>query len=153
MTFVAAPEVHTFAVGGPFLPWFATACEPTFDRVKECDFDHPESERMARARAYWLAKSLGFDAVIAKPGATPAAVAGHKDLGPDKWLMDTGCGSDLIGINDVPKFNQEKLMKQCSSEIQLYTANGITTVQNEVLLQVRNLREEVVWIPLHLCLA
>ena len=99
---------------------------------------------MARAQACWLANCLGIPASMTEePEATPAAAASHKDLGPDKWLMDTGCGSDLIGIDDIPKFNLEKMLTQCTSEIQLHTANGITTVQNEVILQVKNLREEV----------
>ena len=34
-------------------------------------------------------------------------------------------------------------MRQCTNELQLHTANGITTVQTEVMLQVKNLREEV----------
>ena len=57
--------------------------------------------------------------------------------------MDTKCRFYLIGIDNSPAMNHKKMMNQRANEIQLHIANGLTTVQNEVLLRVKNLREEV----------
>ena len=57
--------------------------------------------------------------------------------------MEKGCGFELIGLDDIPAMSHKTMMMQCNNELQLHTASGLTTVQNEVMLQVKNLREEV----------
>ena len=146
MTFSAkAPEVQKYVGEGPFWPYRADVRDPNYRHEGKYNTDHIENARVARAGAYWLAKELGHSVdPPVKQGATPAAAAGHTDLGPDKWIMDTGCGFDLIGFEDIPEMNHKiMMMSQCSNEIQLHTANGVTTVQNEVLLQVKYLHEQV----------
>jgi len=62
-------------------------------------------------------------------------------IGPEKWLLDTGSGHDLIGKKDIPIWNREKMMSPCVRPIELHTANGIASVTDEVGIQVMGLHD------------
>ena len=73
---------------------------------------------------------------------TTGVAASGDHGGPDKWLIDTGSGYDLVGRNDVPGWAMDSMLED-SSPIDLHTANGITTVDKTVSLQVMGLMEAV----------
>ena len=65
-----------------------------------------------------------------------------KGAEPDRWLMDTGSGHDLISDHDIPDWNRENMMEMCPRPGELHTANGVTLVINQVSMQIVNLKDD-----------
>ena len=65
-----------------------------------------------------------------------------KGYGPDRWLMDTGSGHDLISNPDIPDWNRENMMEMCPRLAELHTANGVTLVMNQVSMQIVGLKDD-----------
>ena len=107
--------------------------------------DPGEHERVAWAVARVLAASLGHHE---EPDAgrglveTPAATTDTHASGPNKWLIDTGSGFDLVGREEIPDWALDSMLTPRST-INLHTASGMTTVNEVVSLQVRGLMQEV----------
>ena len=60
--------------------------------------------------------------------------------GPLRWLMDTGCGHDLIGRCDVPSWAKAF---NAASPVLFSTANGTTSATEQVPIEVPSLRDSV----------
>ena len=58
------------------------------------------------------------------------------------WLMDTGCGHDLLSDAQAKKLGAR--LRPASEEVSLQTANGVTTPQHEAPLRIAELHEDVV---------
>ena len=71
-----------------------------------------------------------------------AAAAKPMNTGPDKWIVDTGSGLDLVGIQDVPPFETKNFLRD-RNPVELHTANGITVVNQEVSMQIMSLMEDI----------
>ena len=64
-------------------------------------------------------------------------------FGPQRWLMDTGSPVDLVGKNDIPAKYLESNSKDSDFHVTLNTANGATTADKVLPLQVAPLGESV----------
>ena len=58
-----------------------------------------------------------------------------------KWLMDTGSGLDLVSKSDVR--NMKHMVVSSENPVMLATANGITSVDQEIALRVEALDETI----------
>ena len=58
-----------------------------------------------------------------------------------KWLMDTGSGLDLVSKSDVR--NMKHMVVASENPVMLATANGVTTVDEEIALRVEALDETI----------
>ena len=67
--------------------------------------------------------------------AMPATSAG-----PTRWLMDTGCGHDLVGKHEVPSWMQSF---PSQSPVLFNTANGLTNASEQVAFDVPSLNGKV----------
>ena len=96
--------------------------------IPERKVDPGEPLRQALAIAKQLANQHGMEVSSDDDLCrveTPAVAASGDHGGPDKWLVDTGSGYDLVGRNDVPGWAMDS-MHEDRSPIDLHTANGIT---------------------------
>jgi len=117
--------------------WGRTQHDPNYYHLLRTDGEKSEYARCARAIAIRLAEELGLPAMRAEvPGPTSVVASGNRkqaddssdNIGPEKWLLDTGSGHDLIGKKDIPIWNRQKMMSPCVRPIELHTANGIASV-------------------------
>ena len=102
--------------------------------AKRCEFD-------ALWRAATLANELYPDYVSPAP-LLPAAVAASDRIGPDAWVADTGCGYDLISMDDVP-VRFRKLAEMADHTYSFYSATGDTAASKTIPIQSRALGETV----------
>jgi hypothetical protein len=78
--------------------------------------------------------------------AACARAAAAKKKGPKlsnitTWLMDTGSAIHLVSVSDVAPMKH--LVVSSESPLQLWTANGLSVVSQEVGLTVAALGEEI----------
>ena len=60
-----------------------------------------------------------------------AAAAKPMNTSPERWIVGTGSGLDLVGIQDVPPFETKHFLRD-RAHVEMHTANGITiTVVNQ----------------------
>ena len=57
------------------------------------------------------------------------------------WLIDTGCGHDLIGLEEIKAL--KRLFKAAGIPINFQTANGLTQAREQIELYVDELGETV----------
>ena len=57
------------------------------------------------------------------------------------WLIDTGCGHDLVGLEEVKAL--KRLFRAAGITVKFQTANGITRTTEQIDLHVEELGETV----------
>ena len=75
--------------------------------------------------------------------STAAAMPAVQNLGPGKWLADTGCGFDLVDKADVPDWAMQNFLTELAEPVVLNTANGQVVCDKTVSLQVGPLCQEI----------
>ena len=116
------------------------------DILKELNFDPDEPLDL------WVSSPSKGAADLAKKGqsgqpdgpdgeanAQPAKAAGKANV--DLWLVDTGCGSDLIEKSEIR--NLKPFVAHAAKTITFHTANGPTTATEIVRLFVEEFGEEI----------
>jgi hypothetical protein len=74
-------------------------------------------------------------------GRSPVAAAATPSH-IDKWIIDTGCGYDLVQLDDV--LRRKATRRPCIGEpVRLDTANGLVEIKEQVALLVPEINEEV----------
>ena len=113
---------------------------PHQPRIPGGSGDPEVEQRWAIHYARKLALELGTLTATSQSSSSSlssaAAAASRQKLGPDRWIMDTGSGYDLIGREDVPfpQWNEPAV-----EGLELHTANGLTQVNEAAGLQVQHL--------------
>jgi hypothetical protein len=102
----------------------------------------PSKGVVKNATAKALKDALELCEELGTPHVSIAAPAMAKFFGPRRWLVDTGSAFDLVGRKDVPEAHLSAA-EPARRPIQLKTANGVTTVDEEIILQCGPLKEHV----------
>ena len=109
----------------------------SYDRSKRTKLPHeanPDhlSPAAAGELAFEAARALHSEVMDCAPCHEPQASG---TPGPERWLIDTGCGYDLVGRKDVAPWFQRHATR-LPRPIVLTTANGPATVAQSIELQV-----------------
>ena len=102
--------------------------------LRELTVDECESRAIAKANA--LYEELQKDARV------PAVPAGPVRFGPSRWMADTGSSFDLVCVDDIDVRHLPNA-EPTSHPLVLSTANGTTTVDKEIIMQVGPLGEHI----------
>ena len=135
--FAKKPQRYTFIVDDDVLLQPVPSVQVRSRPEQKGNKPSPEA---ALARALKGAKALCKE--IGIPFRTVAAPATAAFIGPRRWLVDTGSAFDLVGRKDVPE-RFMSFVEPARQPVKLKTANGSTTVDEEITLQCGPLREHV----------
>ena len=92
-------------------------------------------------RKYEARRSKGHVPSASEPHPSSQAAAAKPEAKVDLWLVDTGCGHDLISESDVLKL--KKWVKKAKFPITFITANGTTHADKVVELFVKEFGETI----------
>ena len=88
-------------------------------------------------------KDTSPDSIIMRAAAVIAnPLSSHQGL-PEMWILDTGCGYDLIGRQDIPEFVQALIQESKHGGIALDAAGGSTRTKLILPLNSRALKRRV----------